>query len=289
MRSSVNTQDPAAVQAEVEAAYLAIYPHADRVFVSQAFSWALNCFTGRYRDYQPIDARYHDLEHTLQGTLCMMHLLEGRHFAGASPVLTERMFRLGLLAILLHDTGYLKRRDDREGTGAKYTLIHVHRSAEFAAVLLAEQGYGPKDILAVQNMIRCTGVNADLTAIPFQDALERTVGFALGTADLVGQMAADDYVEKLPILFTEFAESQRYNAGKIPAKMLFLSVEDLLRKTPAFWEKYVQPKIKQDFEGLYLFLSQPYPDGPNDYIERIQANIERLQNQLSTVASGVTA
>ena len=27
----------------------------------------MECFEGRYQDYQPIDAHYHDLEHTLQG------------------------------------------------------------------------------------------------------------------------------------------------------------------------------------------------------------------------------
>jgi len=258
-----------------------MYPYADRTFVSKAFFWAINCFTGQYRDYQPIDILYHDFEHTLQGALCMVRILHGRHSANAEPELPHGMFKLGLLAILLHDTGYLKRRSDTEGTGAKYTLTHVSRSADFAALLLGESGFGPKEILAVQNMIACTGVNADLSSIPFQNPIERMVGFALGTADLLGQMAADDYVEKLPILFDEFAESQRHDADKIPERMKFVSAEDLMRKTAIFWEKYVQVKIRQDFEGLYRFLSQPYPDGPNFYIDRIQANVEAVQRRLA--------
>ena len=36
-------------------------------------------FGGTYRDYQAIDAHYHDLEHTMQGVLCMARLLRGRH------------------------------------------------------------------------------------------------------------------------------------------------------------------------------------------------------------------
>src|SRR5262249_62118285 len=140
-------------------------------------------------DYQPVDALYHDFEHTLQGTLCMARLLRGRHHAGAQPRLTERMFRLGVLAILLHDTGYLKKREDTEGTGAKYTVTHVERSAEFADQLLADKGFVPTDIKAVQNMIHCTGVDATLSVIPFQSELEKVVGYALGTADLLGQMA----------------------------------------------------------------------------------------------------
>ena len=285
MHLLVDTKDPAAVESEVQASYLAMYPNADRFFVPKAFSWAFNCFAGKYRDYQPIDARYHDLDHTLQGTLCMVRLLHGRHAARVEPLLTERMFKLGLLAILLHDTGYLKTKMDHEGTGAKYTLIHVSRSVEFAAVLLGEQEFEANDIAAVQNMIRCTGVNVELKSLPFQDELERSVGFALGTADLLGQMAAEDYVEKLPILYQEFAESERFNAGKTNARAMFSSASDLIQKTPGFWGFYVQARIKKDFQGVYLFLNDPYPDGPNIYVERIEANLERLQRQLSATAA----
>lgn len=281
MRSKVDTKDSEAVESKVQALYLAMYPEADRSFVANAFAWARTCFAGEYRDYQPIDARYHDFEHTLQGTLCMVRLLRGRQLAGAKPRLHHGLFKLGLLAILMHDTGYLKKRDDLEGTGAKYTLIHVNRSADFAAVLLAEKGYRPGEILAVQNMIRCTGVNVNLGAIPFQNGMERMVGFALGTADLIGQMAAADYIPKLPILFQEFAEADRFNAGNKLPRMVFSSAFDLLQKTPAFWDNYVRPRINDEFEGLYKFLADPYPDGLNLYLERIEANIRRLREQVS--------
>ena len=114
-------------------AFLEMFPDADKDFVPKIFRWASDCFTGNYADYQAIDARYHDFEHTLQVTLCMARMLHRRQFAKVQPVLPRRMVELGLAAILLHDTGYLKRRDDTEGTGAKYTIIHVARSAEFAA------------------------------------------------------------------------------------------------------------------------------------------------------------
>ncbi|MBI5772309.1 MAG: hypothetical protein HZA89_01030 [Verrucomicrobia bacterium] len=280
----VNTQNTAAVEAETLSIYLAMFPEADHAFVPQVFQWMVDCFQGRYQDYQPIDARYHDLEHTMQGTLCLMRLLHGRHRAKAAPPLTRRMFELGLLAILLHDTGYLKRRADTEGTGAKYTLIHVNRSVEFARELLAEKGYPAEDITAVQHMIRCTGVNVDLTTIPFQSELVRLTGFALGSADLLGQMAAADYVDKLPVLYSEFEESARFNAGKTTAAGAFASAEDLIRKTPLFWEKYVVPKIEKDFLGQYHFLSEPFPDGPNEYLNRVLANIERVKQVAAKMA-----
>ena len=54
-----------------------------------------------------------------------------------------------------------------------------------------------------------------------------------------------------------------------------------MRKTPMFWEEYVQQKISREFLGLFHFLSVPYPDGPNAYLERINANIARLRRQLA--------
>jgi hypothetical protein len=285
MYPPVDTKDPTAVEVEVQAAYRSMFPGGDRLLVARVFGWAIECFTGHYRDYQAVDAQYHDFEHTLQGTLCLARLLRGRHAAGTSPVLTERLFQLGLLAILLHDTGYLKRCDDTEGTGAKYTVTHVSRSADFAAQLLLEKGFSQADIKAVQNMIQCTGVNAKLSAIPFQSELERIVGFGLGTADLLGQMAADDYVEKLPILYAEFAEAALFSKDNAQFIAGFSSAADLMQKTPAFWEKFVQAKLKVDFQGLYQFLSEPYPSGPNAYVQRIEANVRRLRRQTIETAA----
>ncbi|MDB6023787.1 MAG: hypothetical protein JWM68_10 [Verrucomicrobiales bacterium] len=281
MNPEVDTRHTSAVEVAIHALYRSMFPQGDREFVSRVFTWATACFTGTYHDYQPIDARYHDFEHTLQGALCFARLLHGRHCVRATPLLTQKAFELGLLAILLHDTGYLKHRGDDEGTGAKYTLVHVNRSAEFADELLSEKGFAPNEIQAVQNMIRCTGVNVDLTKIPFQNDLEKIVGFALGTSDLLGQMAARDYVDKLPILYSEFEESAQFNAGKGSATGMFKNSRDLMEKTSMFWEKYVLPKLNNDFQGVYRFLCAPYPDGPNSYLQRIERNLAVLRDRLA--------
>jgi len=279
MYPPVNTQEPGAVQQEVGLAYTAMYPDGDLGFVPRVFGWALECFEGRYRDYQAVDLLYHDLEHTLQGTLCLGRILRGRHVAQAEPELPCRLFELALLGILLHDTGYLKRRDDTTGTGAKYTIVHVERSAEFAGELLAEKGFGAEEILAVQRMIRCTGIGAVIKAIPFQNTAERLAGFALASADLLGQMAAEDYVDKLPLLYEEFREAIRFSGQTGHFVATFSSAGDLMDRTPAFWQNIVLPKLDRDLGGLYRFLAQPHPDGRNDYLERIEANIDRLINR----------
>jgi len=281
MQKPIDTRNPAQVEAEVQKAYLEMFPNGDRDFVPKIFNWAVAWFGGSYLDYQPIDAHYHDLEHTLQGILCMARLLRGLVAQKQEPVVTQRAFELGMLAILTHDTGYLKRSGDDEGTGAKYTLTHVDRSIEFARELMVAKNFPKEEILAVQNMIRCTGVNVKLDAIQFQSELERIVGFSLGTADLLGQMAAVDYVDKLPILYSEFAEAANYNSGKMKAGGFFTSADDLMQKTPLFWEKYVQSKISKEFLGLFRFLSDPYPDGPNFYIDKIEGNVARIRRELA--------
>jgi hypothetical protein len=261
----------------VQSIHLELFPRAREEFVPRIFDWAVSAFEGRYKDYQPVDAKYHDFEHTLQGTLCLALILKGRVLSGLKPTIPQKMFELGMIAILLHDTGYLKVRGDSEGTGAKYTLIHVSRSSDFARQLLEEQGFSESDAGIVQRMIRCTGVNLKVEKIPFQTDTEKIIGYALGSADLIGQMAASDYVDKLPILFDEFEESARYSGGEQTKGGMFSSPEDLLRKTEGFWKFYVLPKINNDFLGQYRFLAAPYPDGPNEYIQHIEANVERVK------------
>ena len=284
MYPPVVTRNPAAVAVEVQALYRDICPDGDSGFVARIFGWAEDCFSGRFADYQAVDVPYHDFEHTLQGTLCMGRLLHGRERSRVLPRLERRLIELGLLAILLHDTGYLKRRSDTEGTGAKYTLTHVHRSAEFATEFLGAKGFAPEDIHSVRNMIQCTGLDAELESIPFATESERIVGHALGTADLLGQMAADDYVDKLPALFDEFAEAARHVKGKEHFVASYASAEALMKETPEFWRGFVQKKLEQDFHGLYRFLNRPLPDGPNWYFERVEANMERLRDRKSQMA-----
>jgi hypothetical protein len=98
-------------------------------------------------------------------------------------------------------------------------------------------------------------------------------------------MAAEDYIDKLGILFSEFEESAHYNQGKFSGAGAFASVEDLRTKTPVFWEKYVLPKINGDFRGLYRFLGRPVAQGENEYVQRIRQNLERLQRELQSAAA----
>jgi hypothetical protein len=114
----------------------------------------------------------------------------------------------------------------------------------------------------------------------FRHPVERMIGSALATADFLGQMAATDYPDEMEILFEEFKESDDFI--KLPAnRRVFQSAQDLFERTPAFWEKFVRPKLETDFEGVYRFLSRPYPNGPNPYIEAIENNIAIIRRRIA--------
>ena len=57
-----------------------------------------------------------------------------------------------------------------------------------------------------------------------------------------------------------------------------------MSRTPQFWTGYVLPKITREFQGLYRFLSDPYPDGPNPYLLAAEANIARIQQRLAAAS-----
>jgi hypothetical protein len=283
MYHRVDTRHPTEVEIEVAQLCHAMFPAGDRALVSRVFGWATTCFTGNYEGLQALDTKYHDYEHTLQVTLCLARLLQARHQAGAQPALSLPRFEQVLIAALFHDSGYLKTKYDTFGSGAKFTVVHVERGAEFAGMFLTEQGFPAPGIKAVQNMILCTNFMADLARIPFADEEERMAGLALATADLLGQMADPDYVDKLPRLFSEFREADYFKApgGAGTDTATFSSANDLMRKTPLFYEKVVKVKINRDYRGLYRYLNRPYPDGPNWYMEQIDANLKRIEETLA--------
>jgi hypothetical protein len=233
-------------------------------------------FEGRYLDYQANDMPYHNLQHTLQVLVCFNAIIEGRHNAGIEPQMTSRQYELGAIAVLFHDMGYLKLRADRIGTGAKYTFTHVLRSCSFASSYLPELGVSLAELDSVLAMIRCTAFTQGSRHFHFQDAIEGITGCAVATADYLAQMAAPDKPDSLKNLFAEIEESDNY--AQVPARQRrYRSCDDLVADTPTFWQSFVLPRLESELLGVYRFLATPYPDGPNPYIEAIEANVEKIK------------
>jgi len=271
-----DTDDYRSVAFAIVKAFNEGFPGEDAFYIPRVMTDVKHMFSGEFDNLQPIDTKYHDLEHTMQASLCFTRIVINRHLAKIEPLISANDFKLGLLATLLHDTGYLKREGDEEGTGAKYTNVHEQRSCEYAARYLNHFNLETSDIATIQNMINCTGPFADIPSVPFTDKIGRILGESVCTADYIGQMSDHNYVWKLYHLFQEFEESNDHN--NIPeSKRPFASFDDLFEETPAFWDKIVKPRLHVECHDLWKLLASPFPDGPNPYISAIEANIAKVE------------
>lgn len=278
----VDTKNASAVASFVEGKFAAMYSGASLTWLHTMFTDIETLFEGRHPDYAAVDLRYHDLEHTLQATVCIVLLLEGRHAAGVEPRLDARQFELAVSAVLLHDSGYLKLRSDNVGTGAKYTFCHVLRSCAFAASYLPTLGANDVEVEAVLGAINCTGPTKEISRLHFRDPVERVIGCALATSDYLAQMAAPDYPDELEILFDEFQESDDFI--HLPdSRRAFKSATDLIERTPLFWQKFVLRKLESDFQAVYRFLARPYPHGSNPYLEAVERNMITIRNRAASL------
>jgi len=256
-----------------------IYGENNIDLIKTAFNDVAALFSGKRKGFQKCDTRYHDLMHTLQVIPPFIGIIDGWNKNKSTPYISREFFDIGIIAVLLHDTGYIKTEDDIEGTGAKYTFTHIQRSADFAGLYLPQLGFDKYKISAIRNIIMCTGVKIDYTKIPFNSDEERTVGYALGTADLLGQMSANDYPEKLPVLYSEFEEAYRYEGIEKLRKreaIVYESVDDLIRKTPHFYEVIVLERFK-NMGSMYKYLTHHFKDSRNHYIEAIEENIRKIK------------
>ncbi len=245
-------------------------------------------FAGRFWHYQPVDLSYHDYLHTLQASWVYLDLVEACRAHLEEPQAPSlRQAELGLAAILLHDTGYLKARGDDEGTGAKYTHCHVLRSCALAASVLPGLGCSSVEIEDILGAIRCTGLAGKPAASSFRSEAARLVACMVATADYLGQMSAPEYPAKLPFLFAEFAEADNYS-GVPPERRLFTSSAQLLAATGSFWSGFVLPKLENDFAGVHRHLRVPYPDGPNPYFDAIERNLSTIACRAAALGAAPT-
>ena len=270
------------VSVEVVRLFKEVFPSANQAFLFEVFEDVRALNFGEWDLFEPLDMAYHNLDHTWGAVLCLARLLSGYVNAGATPEIKATDFVIALCAMLFHDAGYLKRRGDKDGTGAKYTVVHERRSCEVLDAYLTRKGLG-FDRGVLHRLVCSTGIKGNFDRMGFVHEKERILAGALCSADYLSQMADPLYVEKLPLLFTELEESDEHQ--KIPVeKRLFKSAEELIEKTPAFWREVVKPTLEGPCQRLYRFLADPYPDGLNVYLERIEAHIALIEKTLRVIS-----
>src|SRR6478609_4904821 len=273
----IDTKTPAAVVKAVKDAFADIGSAASFPLLDRLFEDVQGMFEGRYAGYQAIDMKYHDFEHTLQATLCLVHILQGRGRTPDKPVLTARDWELAVMGALLHDSGYLKPSGDGAGTGAKYTFVHERRSCEFCREYLPRMGVTATEIEDICAAIICTGPRSKISQIAFRTEAARHFAFALVTADYLAQMSAPDYVDKLPALYREFDEAFTF-VGTPLEKRPYLNFQQLLEKTDGFWFNYVRPMLDFEAGGVHRYLT--LAGQPNPYLQAVEANLAEVRRRL---------
>lgn len=230
----------------------------------------LRLFSGHYPGYQASKTKYHDLGHTLAVVLAVARLIHGAKLAGKA--IGDELLLLGLIASLFHDAGLIQKRQEREGTGARFTLGHEERSIFFLRAYLEEHNLLPAYREDCAHIIGCTILGLSPADIPFRSPESELAGWILGSADMIAQMADRLYLEKLLYLYREFQE------GGVPG---FSSEFDLLCKTTSFYENVSKQRLEQGLGNVVSYMRLHFRDrfgaDKDFYQEGIDKNLRYLQ------------
>jgi hypothetical protein len=279
----VNVENPDAVRDAVLSLFTARYPGADLAPLRQAFNDVKALFAGRFPGYLPCDTLYHDLRHTLDMTLAMARLLDGhdRALAPADQIGARRAM-LGVVVALLHDSGYLKRASEGHiENGAVFTKIHVSRSGDFLVRYLPRIGFAD-EAGAASKLVHFTGYEMDIDDIMLHDPKDRLLGCLVGTADLIGQMSDRMYLEKCrEFLYPEFVWGSIARETLADGREIvrYASPEDLMLKTPGFYEYVARQRMEKKLGGADRY-AEAHFDGPSLYQAEIDRNMQFLKEAI---------
>ena len=274
----VNTTDPQDVSKEIGRIYQGLYQQDAPQNLVQAFTDLGSLYRGEYPGYHECDTDYHDIQHVLDVTLGMARLIDGCVRATSPETITERLFRLGIVAALYHDCGYIRhRKDTRHENGAEYTSVHVSRGARFLDEYLPKIGMG--DLAqAAARIVHFTGYEIPVDKIKVPGLEFRLIGNLLGSADILAQMADRCYLEKCyDRLYPEFVRGgiarKRHQDGS--EEIIFASAADLIFKTPSFYLGATK-RLQQDLGGCYSYIEDHF-NGQNLYFDELEKNINHAK------------
>ncbi len=223
------------------------------------------------------DALYHDVQHTMMVTLVGQEILRGRHLVQR---LTPDDWLHFTAATLCHDIGYVRGVcagdtatsfviDDagnrvtppRGASDAYLTPYHVDRGKIFV-----RERCGPVPFLDEERLAKAI----ELTRFPVPDDDDHketdTEAGLVRAADLIGQLADPNYLQKLTALYSEFLETGTAE------RLGVASAADLADRYPSFYWNCVQPYIG-DALG-YLRLTQ---EG-KQWIANLHSHVFAIEN-----------
>jgi hypothetical protein len=237
----VEMKNPMLVLKEVKHIVSEMFTGFNFELLDAVFEDTVRLFRGDYPGFQPCDTEYHDLKHTTDTLLAMTRLIHGGALDGLR--FSKKGVLLGLISAMFHDSGYILTLEE-SGPGAQHTLIHIDRSIHFLRRYFLKSGYSSNDMDACDLILKCTGLNVNIPQIHFRSTQNEILGKMLGTADLLGQMADRNYLEKLPFLYREFKEAGIEGLG---------TELDFLDNTPGFYEM-TRERMVHDLGGVAVHM-----------------------------------
>ena len=183
---------------------------------------------------------------------------------------------------LLHDSGYLKRASEGHiENGAVFTKIHVSRSADFLVRYLPQLGFA-EEAEAASKLVHFTGYEMDIDDIMLHNPKDRLLGCLVGTADLIGQMSDRMYLEKCrEFLYPEFVWGSIARETLADGREIvrYASPEDLMLKTPGFYEYVARQRMEKKLGGADRY-AEAHFDGPSLYQAEIDRNMHFLKEAI---------
>jgi len=271
----LDTEKPDAVINEVQTIFFHNYKLKSFEKIENLYYQICSLFRGTFKGYRGCNTEYHNLKHTLDAFLGTARLIDGRNISG--DAFAEGTAVNLLLAALLHDTGYIQDAADLDGTGAKYTSVHVKRSIIFTEKNASIFQLSENDILEISSFISCTGLKSDYVSTLTGDA--GSAGYILGTADLIGQMSDRAYLEKLLFLYYEFNEAGMEG---------FDTTFDILKKTLAFYESTMERldhALLKSYDFARYHFKERYSINENLYMTAIEKQMDYLKSIINDESS----
>ncbi len=281
--NSVHVNNTQAVCDAVCDIFHACYHRGNDSYIRRAFEDFDNLFEGLFKGYQACDTFYHDKQHTLDMTLALTRIIDGHERQSDSHhTFGAKLTSIAIITALFHDSGYIREtHDQKHHNGAEYTRIHVSRSATFLRKYLTLIGLGEFAEIAA-SMVHYTGYEVAPENIHLPDEKLHILGYMVGTADLIAQMSDRCYLEKCrDRLYPEFVLGGMTEAIKEDGskQVIFESADDLLFKTPAFYESEVQKRLNNIFKSVYKYAESHF-GGDNLYLVALQQNIGHIEQMI---------
>ena len=283
--NTVQVSSAEAVQRAVCDLFRQTWPNYPFDRAETAFRDFERLFNGQFPGYYGCDTVYHDLQHSLDGTLASSRLIvaHDRTHLADERLGPERAI-LGVVIALFHDAGYIRQTDDQtHRNGAEFTRNHVSRSAQFLARYLPTIGMAEWVPVATK-IVHFTGYEVQFDQIRLDDPLDRRLGHLIGTGDLIAQISDRCYLEKCrDRLYPEFVLGgiAMPSNGEGQPSVRYSSGLDVLRQTPGFIEEMRRTRLDGEFQGAYRALDVLF-NGRNPYLEAIDRNLEYLSEVLRT-------